>query len=356
MLTFTNAVHDNELLCLENYYPPEDTVIFDIETTGFAADTSVLYLIGCGYYDDGRWFIKQWFNDNINSEHDIIEQFFSFIRPYKYLLHYNGDGFDIPYLKKKIISYNMENVLHSLESIDLYKVIRPYKDILHTDNLKQKSIELLLGIKRLDKYSGGDLIRVYQNYTDSHNDTALKLLIQHNYEDIEGLMYSFCLMSYKSLTDGCLTVHKMYVRDNRLCFLLELTNALPKRISCGAVGVTFTGYGLNATLSADIIEDDLKFFFDNYRDYYYLPAEDTAIHKSVAGFVDKNYRVQATRSTCYTKHRGCYISQLDCNIVNGYKKCYDDSDSLIELTDSFLQDMDILNKYAVRMVQRLILK
>ena len=36
-----------------------------------------------------------------------------------------------------------------------------------------------------------------------------------------------------------------------------------------------------------IIKDELKFFHTDYKDYYYLPVEDCAIHKSLATFVDK---------------------------------------------------------------------
>ena len=83
---------------------------------------------------------------------------------YKYVITYNGDGFDIPYITKKAKAYGMENTLAHMESIDIYKQIRFLKDVLHMENMKQKSVERFLGIHRLDKYSGGDLIKVYQEY------------------------------------------------------------------------------------------------------------------------------------------------------------------------------------------------
>ena len=43
-----------------------------------------------------------------------------------------------------------------------------------------------------------------------------------------------------------------------------------------------------------LYEEEMKYFYSNYKNYYYLPDEDTAIHKSVASYVDKKYRVQAT--------------------------------------------------------------
>ena len=36
------------------------------------------------------------------------------------------------------------------------------------------------------------------------------------------------------------------------------------------------------------------------KNYYYLPEQNCAIHKSVAAYVDKSRRTAATKNTCYT--------------------------------------------------------
>ena len=35
----------------------DELLFFDIETTGFSGDTSSLYLIGCTWHRDGRWYM-----------------------------------------------------------------------------------------------------------------------------------------------------------------------------------------------------------------------------------------------------------------------------------------------------------
>ena len=107
MLTLTHDIHKNNLLKIDEYYNVYEIAAFDIETTGFSAETTSLYLIGCGFYSDDKWVVRQWFNDDGKSEADILNAFISFISDYKYLLHYNGDGFDIPYLTKKLSNYNL---------------------------------------------------------------------------------------------------------------------------------------------------------------------------------------------------------------------------------------------------------
>lgn len=213
-----NEAHRSKFQTLEQFYTPEDLLVFDIETTGFTAEHTALYLIGCAYYKNRQWNICQWFNQDGRSEADILEQFLSFAMNYKYVITYNGDGFDIPYITKKAKAYGMENTLAHMESIDIYKQIRFLKDVLHMENMKQKSVERFLGIHRLDKYSGGDLIKVYQEYVKLPVKTNKQLLLQHNYEDLEGLLDCTSMLAYCKFKAGCLLVRKMSVRQNRLLF------------------------------------------------------------------------------------------------------------------------------------------
>ena len=46
--------------CLDTIAPLENFLFVDIETTGFTAKSSSLYLIGCAWYDQSHWHITQW--------------------------------------------------------------------------------------------------------------------------------------------------------------------------------------------------------------------------------------------------------------------------------------------------------
>ena len=66
--------------------------------------------------------------------------------------------------------------------------------------------------------------------------------------------------------------------------------------------------GSTARLRVRLFEGELRFFYDGSpKDYYYLPAEDIAVHKSIASAVDKEHRVQANASNCYGK-KICHLS------------------------------------------------
>ncbi len=158
---------------LENFsisYPLEqitslDKILFiDIETTGFTAKSSSLYLIGTAYYQAGNWRIKQWFARTPADETALLEDFFSFCQSYTHLIHFNGNNFDLPYLLQKCDQHKLSHNFDNFEGIDLYKRVSPYKSFLHTPNCKQKTLEELLGIDREDLYHGGELIEIYHNY------------------------------------------------------------------------------------------------------------------------------------------------------------------------------------------------
>ena len=60
-------------------------------------------------------------------------------------------------------------------------------------------------------------------------------------------------------------------------------------------------------ISLPYIEETLKHFFKDYRNYYYLPEEDRAVHKSVGCYVERKYRRAAKASTCYIKKAGIFL-------------------------------------------------
>lgn len=106
-----------------------------------------------------------------------------------------------------------------------------------------------------------------------------------------------------------------------------------------------------ATLSLPLYRGVLKFFFPDHKDYYYLPQEDTAIHKSVAQFVDASCRRKATAANCYTKKEGIFLPSLAAKessldkprFYMAYKAspaCYllsaDDPDEQKEMLSSYL--------------------
>ncbi len=360
----------------EKEYDIDKIAFFDIETTGFAADSTYLYLIGCAYHQEGSFHLIQWFCEDIREEAEVIRSFFEFIKDYRVLIHYNGSGFDLPYLSRKCDLLGINNCLKNLESLDIYKRITPYKKVFKLPNYKQKSLETFLDIHRTDTFSGGDLIQIYQSYlgkqhveklrksrtpggifeTPSEAELLLHTLLLHNEDDIRGLLYICPILNYADLFEKPIRILQAGVDEGIFTIQFELSEKLPVRVAFGNDLAHFTAAGTKATLSVHIYEGELKFFYDNYKDYYYLPAEDSVVHKSLAHFVDKEYRTKAKPSTCYTKKHGIFAPQYELIFNPSFKMNYQDKLSFLEIHTDFLLQEENLEQYVQHIMNYVVSK
>ena len=109
---------------------PEELLFFDIETTGLSVDTSYLYLIGCMYLDDGEPVLSQFFSEGIAEENLLIEEFDRLLAVHPVPVHFNGSGFDIPYIEKKRTKLGLPHPDMREGGFDIYKSLKPYKTLL----------------------------------------------------------------------------------------------------------------------------------------------------------------------------------------------------------------------------------
>ena len=286
----THHLTDTNLILNETF--TEDAFFFDIETTGFSPTYTSLYLIGCAHRVGDDFIITQYFAETKEEECAILSAFLQELCHYQTVISFNGLGFDIPYLKKKCEKYGLTHPFDEKDYIDIYKEVSGLKFLLKLPDYKQKTIERFLGLSRNDTFSGGELIEVYQNYLKTPDEQAMFFLKQHNYEDVLGMTGLIAIRSYRKLFEGT-----------------------------------------------------LKFFFDHPEDYYYLPAEDMAIHKSVATYVDKDFRKKATADNCYTKKDAIFVPQYETLITPFFKESSKDKLTYFELTREFLDSDSLLRQY-----------
>lgn len=323
----------------------EDLLFFDIETTGFSPVYSALYLIGCTYYAGGSWHLLQWFADTKESEADILHEFFTFLKNYKTVVHFNGDGFDIPYLLKRCGQLGLSYDFSQIESYDIYKRCKPYRKLLGLENMKQKSMERFLGIFRQDKYNGGQLIEVYKEYLMTHNDNLYDMLILHNAEDLEGMPLILPILNYPDFFQCPLSYESTRLDGNQLHLTFTSECRLPVPLTLNPAPVKALINDNQLTFSISLYEGTLKHFYPNYRDYYYLIYEDTAIHKSVGEYVDKGARIKATKKTCYTKKEGAFLPQFSPLWEPVLQKDPKDKITYVEFSSACLEDENCRQAY-----------
>ena len=340
---------------LDRLAPMERVLFIDIETTGFTARSSYLYLIGCAYYLAGKWHTIQWMAENYNQEADILRAFFEFAKRYRYLVHFTGNNFDLPFIMQKCRQHSLPYSFDKFQGIDLYQRIAPYKFFLKLPNCKQKTLEQFLGIDRKDIFSGGEMIGIYHDYVKTPAEFSENALFLHNADDLKGMLETLPMLAYYDLFNQPLHAKKVQANSYRdvnggkrkeLIMTLVLDQPLPKLVFTNAAGCYFRGEGYEASLKVPIYEEELKYFYSNYQDYYYLPTEDIALHKSVAGFVDREHRIPASAANCYTRKFSSYLPQWDVVFKPFFKRDYKSRELFFELTDDLKRNRQAFADYA----------
>ena len=351
---------------------PDRVIYFDIETTGFRPSTSSLYMIGWAVQsgcqpccEDGpaSWSVTQIMAQSRREEVMLLRQFADILKDYDTIIEFNGDRFDLPYLREKYLSYDMHDPLSRFATVDLYRQIRPYRQALGLARLNQKSVERFLEIQRSDPYSGGELIDVYRTVRDHRCDSpddeekAVSALFLHNREDVTGMMDMTPLLAYRMAVESSATVtgsvrgiwpvsgkpdegqcdsgkpdaeQRIYGKPDAdhcvsgrsasgspmsgtACIIAfyKLDVPVPKSFAASMDGCCEVN--VSGSLVRVVIRPFcgcMYHFFPDYKNYYYLPEEDTAMHKSVASFVDPAHREKAKAQNCYVKREGVFLPSL----------------------------------------------
>lgn len=379
---------------------PEDVLFFDIETTGLSARSAGLYLIGVLTYTDKNWTLLQYFCEDVADEPAVLQAFFELLRTKKILISYNGDGFDIPFLRHMVEQYGLRTprphhstALHdradcpatdgsaiadarplysfdTVESFDLFKKFRPLKRLLGLPDLKLKSCERFLGIDREDRFTGGELIEVYFEWQKTKAPALLDTLLLHNAEDIANLPNLLPLLRYRSLphSDFQLRAHER-LQDGgtplvHLSFTLlspmspsahapaesgtrEATDdrrqhwpalTLPKPMDLRGDFWALHAEGSAVELYVQLFEGERKLFFADFEHYYYLPAEDQVIHQSLAEFVDRSARKKACARNCYQRVSGCFLPECSEVYTPALRAEYRDKLRYAQYSDTLFDD------------------
>ena len=290
-------------------------LFLDIETTGLSRARNQIYLIGMAtIIDDHSIYVNQLFADDPSDESLLLKQFADDLlaSDVKRIITFNGNSFDLPFLCTRADLHQVSLNFDHFELFDIYKEVVRRKCTLQLQNYRQKTVEQFLGICRDDQFSGGELIKVYENYVMHPNAEAAHLLKLHNYEDVLGMIDLLCVFAYDALFSDNAHVISASVEQytdlwgnpaEELIAALTPPCNLPGCLSCThpITGAYLHASGKHVRLRVPLYQGMARLYYSDYKNYYYLPVEDMAIHKSVGAYVDKARKEKATPETCYSK-------------------------------------------------------
>lgn len=295
-----------------------------IESSGRYFRNSHLLYAGLAWYEQDELTYKEWFPTKEEEEADILEDLFLVLQNFDEIKTYNGSGFCLPYLKNKAKAYKIPSPLEELKHTDLRYLYAPLKKPLGLLSMRQEDLESFLEIAR-----------------DNPKDSPLLGSSLRNMPFLSAFdKYLAYFQSPKENIEASLADHK-------LCLSFKNSIPLPKPFSAARDYFYIKADTNRTRILLPLVEGSLKFYFKNYKDYYYLPLEDSAIHKSLGQFVDKSRRKKASPKTCFQKKEGIFYPLFCSDDASPFvcKYDYDDQISYKILSHEDMKNQTYLSAY-----------
>ena len=349
----------------------EDTLLYDIETTGLNPKSSQLYILGILLFHKENIELIQYFAESVLDEEEILEQFFQLCKTKRVLISFNGEGFDNRFIETMAKSYGKLPLHLNLKQLDLFKLIRKRKKFYGLESCSLKSCERFLGIYREDRCSGGELISVYREYLQDKCSEKKNMLLLHNREDIQNLPALFSFLAYENIFQG--NVHfqraELLVRDeiikkncsnqtestleiehleleetknchtsDKICLKFSLPSSVPVPLTLTPKNFLLEIKETSLCLTVPLYQGELCYFFKDYKDYEFIPSEDRVVHKSLAAIYPKEMREKAKASTAYQKMKTSFLPIFQ-EKEKVFKKTYQDKQCFIPFKENTFESI-----------------
>jgi len=163
-----------------------NTMFIDIETDGLSHKNKLVIIGLIEFNKTGTANLIQLFNDDYQSERDMLIELIQIIRTHDtdYYVSFNGNSFDFPFLNARFKHYKINFQLSKAANIDLLRLSRQNQAHFGISDFKLKSVEKFVGINRTDTISGKDSILMFQAYIEGKSEALKRAILLHNYDDL----------------------------------------------------------------------------------------------------------------------------------------------------------------------------
>lgn len=305
---------------------PADMLLLNIETTGLSPRNAFIFMIGMGWPEGGRWHFRCLLAESRMDERKIMTAFYEQMKNFNQVLTYGGQSFSWRFMENRWTNYSdtEDHLFADKQLLDLQKDISPYRVFFPLPDLKKSTIETFTGFNRRDNLSGKELIAVFSEWERSHDEHGSEVLLKHHREDMLSLLQLHTLTAYTCFWKGDFEQILSCKLENDVCrFHVQLKSPVPHPLQYQTQYADIALEGTSAVIAAAIYHGRLKYFLPGpVKDYFYLPYEDQAMHRSVACYVDKDHRQKATAATCYTWHEGYFLPTNDKSLHPRFQADY----------------------------------
>ncbi len=160
----------------------------DLETTGIAGGAgSYAFLVGCGWFDGGRFHVRQFLLSSFASERALLEAVTDVAGAVDAVVTYNGKSFDLPLIETR---YSLNRLATPFADMPHVDMLHHARRLWHSDDdgHRLSSLETsLLGHEREGDVSGFEIPARYFRYVHTGDPRPLAAVLEHNRLDLLSL-------------------------------------------------------------------------------------------------------------------------------------------------------------------------
>lgn len=295
---YTYPLKEFGLKHIEELLKPGDLFV-DIETTGFLPARCHVYLIGTGYLSNDFVTVQLFYAQTKEEEKEILSAFSDLCKKFDRLITFNGEGFDLSFLKTRFERYDLICDFLRLNSLDLFKEAKKYRHYLNLQHYKQKDLECFFGRFREDEYSGGELIDIYKKQSSLPTKDEEDLLFLHNLEDVKGMVQLLCVLDFSILENNAPTIDKIRIDEKELSFFGHYDTELNLDFKLIKNEIYFKINEKGICGSIPLSDKKFKYYLPNFKDYFYVEDEALLLPKALKHTVDKDRIRKAKKEECF---------------------------------------------------------
>ena len=326
MLHYDSLMTPDQPLSEECSPPGSKTMLLTLETSGLSPRNSFVIMGGAGCRLSDGWHQTILIAENRRDEAALLQRLHDMLSGAETLYLFGYHTFF-----KRFINERWENITGGasdffdpkLTIIDLQYRLKKIRSLLPLTSLSRHEIENSLGYKRSAPQTGREIAQIYGEYQQKGSTGVPNELLLHLQEDLMSYFSISALESYPLFFDGQFEPDRQKpfeIIDDQLHIYASAVRAFPFPLSHTDEYREIKLEQSKITVTVPLYFGKLKFFYPGSpSDYFYLPEEDRAIHKSLGMFVDKKHRIRATRATCYTTREGLF---LKCPVPSGFSSLF----------------------------------
>ena len=168
-------------------------VFFDTETTGLSGGAGTLaFLVGCGWFDDRGFTVRQFFLAGPAGERPMLEALGEILAEASLLVTFNGRTFDVPLMETRWAFHRSAAATDDVPHFDMLHPARRLWGGRHAapeaDGCSLSSLERrVLGVHRVADVPGFEIPARYFHFLRAGDPSVMEGVLEHNRYDIVSL-------------------------------------------------------------------------------------------------------------------------------------------------------------------------